>query len=88
MARTSRRVSTDNENPHAKLTLRRTVLREAFPAGQELKVFDGYHGHGVMWGQLRQEFKARVFGVDVKKLPGVLSMRCSTARTLNASWCS
>lgn len=60
---------TDNANLGAKLALRRYFLRR-YHAGAVPQVFDACQGSGIIWGQLREEFKVRYWGVDVKPEKG------------------
>lgn len=70
---------TDNHNPAAKLELRRYFLRR-YPAAFD--VFDCCQGEGLLWAELRSEFKlAHYLGVDLKAKKGRLKI--DSARILD-----
>jgi hypothetical protein len=65
---------TDNHNPAAKLELRRYFLRK-FHVEEPPSVLDCFQGSGLLWGQLRTEFRlGRYWGVDVKPKAGRLKI--------------
>jgi hypothetical protein len=69
---------TDNSHPHAKLELRRYMLRKYHSDGQPLHVLDCCQGEGYLWTQLRKEFPiATYLGLDIKPRRGRLRMDSS-----------
>lgn len=70
----------DNGNALSKLELRRHFLRR-YHTGAAPLVFDAFQGSGLLWRQLRSEFDARYWGVDVKPKPGRLKI--DSLRVLN-----
>ncbi len=65
---------TDNHNPEVKLALRRHFL-QMFHVEQPPMVLDCFQGSGLLWGQLRTEFRlAGYWGVDVKPKAGRLKI--------------
>lgn len=61
---------TDNDNLPAKLAVRRYMLKRYHRDG-DIRVFDACQGSGVIWRELRKEFKVSTYwGVDMKRRSG------------------
>lgn len=68
---------TDNHDPMAKLDLRRYFLAKYHGDGKA-HVLDCCQASGLLWGQLRSEFRiASYLGLDVKSKPGRLAIDSS-----------
>ena len=73
---------TDNGNVRAKLDLRRYFLNK-YHLGSSLRVLDCCQGAGVLWKELREEYRPDSYvGLDIK--PGVGRLKIDSAKFLKA----